>query len=233
MKSHMPCLSAGGALSSIQEELGWERGGLHSPAACSAEGSLRDDETASHRRAHEHEGRERGGQNRWHARSCAWKSRSLVLLGAVAVLLIGAQAQTQRGGAREPQQAVFAPGYTPPLELNNQAIDPIAPETRTFARGFQVKNVFVDGGSPFVGGGAPSFTAIGVPMAPPGRQNLVEAAEVTRQARTASGGARGLPLGSHMKIRGARQKWIDRSAAMEQALSRNHTHTARVELSDW
>jgi len=157
----------------------------------------------------------------------------LVLLGAVAVLLIGAQAQTQRGGAREPQQAVFPPGYTPPLELNNQAIDPIAPETRTFARGFQVKNVFVDGGSPFVGGGAPSFTAIGVPMAPPGRQKLVEAAEVTRQARTASGGARGLPLGSHMKIRGARQKWIDRSAAMEQALSRNHTHTARVELSDW
>jgi len=121
--------------------------------------------------------------------------------------------------------------------MNDQAIDPIAPETRTFAPGFQVKNVFLEGGSPFVGGLAPSFTTFaGARVAQPGGQRLAVAAKATRKARTevggSSGGAPGLPIGSHMKIQGARRNWLQRSAAMEQALSLNNTYIQHATSSE-
>ena len=107
--------------------------------------------------------------------------------------------------------------YTPPLE---HAIDPIAPETATFAPGFRVQSLFLDGGSPFSGRIPPQFT--GRAGSEPATR-LSHAALETRQARAAFKDSPGLPIGSHGKIASARRKWLERSAAMERLQSNNAT----------
>ena len=171
------------------------------------------------------------GRGRWHG--VRLRPRSVALISAVgAVLLVfgapgcgGAELQdaTSESGARLHRMVPAA--YTPPLELGAQGIDPIAPETRTFTPGFRVRELCVEGGAPFAGRVPPALTTAAVPFAPPAGAGLRTAALGTKQARSQIS-APGLPIGSHLRIAGARRSWLDRRAAMEQALAVN---VSRVE----
>jgi hypothetical protein len=171
------------------------------------------------------------GCGRWHG--ARLRPRSVALISVVGAVLLGLRAP-ECGGA-ELQDATSEPearlhrlvpaAYTPPLELGAQGIDPIAPETRTFTPGFRVQELCVEGGAPFAGRVPPAFTTAAVPVAPPAGAGLRTAALGTKQARSQIS-APGLPIGSHLRIAGARRSWLDRRAAMEQALAVN---VSRVE----
>jgi hypothetical protein len=172
------------------------------------------------------------GRGRWHGARLHPRSVALIsVVGAVLMVL-----RAPGCGGAELQDATSEPGarlhrlvpaaYTPPLELGAQGIDPIAPETRTFTPGFRVQELCVEGGAPFAGRVPPAFTAAAAPVAPPAGAGLRTAAQGTKQARYQISAAPGLPIGSHLRIAGARRSWLDRRAAMEQALAVN---VSRVE----
>ena len=170
------------------------------------------------------------GRGRWHG--ARLRPRSVALISAVGAVLLVFRAPGC--GVAELQDATSEPGarlqrfvpaaYTPPLELGAQGIDPIAPETRTFTPGFRVQELCVDGGAPFAGRVPTALTAAAAPVSLPAGAGLRIAAQGTRQARSQISGADaapGLPIGSHQRIAGARRSWLDRRAAMEQALAEN------------
>jgi hypothetical protein len=167
----------------------------------------------------------------WHGArpSARLRSSAMALVCAVGAVLLGASGCGGAGlqeGPRGPNVHRFVPAaYTPPLDLGAQGIDPIAPETRTFTPGFRVRELRVEGGAPVAGRAPPAFAAAAAPVALPAGPGLNAAAQETSHAGSQTspvgGGAPGLPIGSHLRIAGARRNWVDRRAAMEQALAVN------------